>query len=253
MLAQLLAPEAGYESDNENFDCSFLSNPASNDDEGEMLEVDSERIQSGSDEETEPESLPVLEILNRFCLKIREEAMISNKAVERIRSVTVSLLKMTAQQSKAQVSKILRDNGIDPSTMPELQDAFLPSSWEPGSSEFIDHGDYGNCFPNISPREITLGKRRQWKRLKNGRKSRIIEHPEKFYYISLIASLEILLNNQKILDMVAEPKASDPSSSLLCDFIDGTTVQTHELFSLDNNNNNLILIVRKLHVNMIKC
>ena len=153
-----------YESDNENFDCSFLSNPASNDDEAEMLEVDSEGIQSGSDEETEPESLPVLEILNRFCLKIGKEAMISNKAVERIRSVTVSLLKMTAQQSKAQVSKILRDNGIDPSTMPELQDVFLSSSWEPGSSEFLTM-ETGNCFPNISPREITLGKRRQWKRL----------------------------------------------------------------------------------------
>lgn len=39
--------------------------------------------------ETEP--LPILEILDRFCLKVKEEAMISNKAVERIRSVTISL------------------------------------------------------------------------------------------------------------------------------------------------------------------
>lgn len=39
--------------------------------------------------ETEP--LAILEILDRFCLKVKEEAMISNKAVERIRSVTISL------------------------------------------------------------------------------------------------------------------------------------------------------------------
>lgn len=239
MLAQLLAdPEAGSESDDDNFGCSVLPNSASNSDEAEILQGNSEG--SGSGEKTEPHPLPALEILNRFCLKIREEVLLSNKAVERIRIVTVSLLKKTAQQSKYKVNKVLQDNGIDPSTMPELQDAFQPSSWEHGSAELIDHGDYRNCFPNISPGEITLGKRRQWKKLKNG-KRRITEHPEKFYYVSLLASLEILLNNQKILGMVADPKVSAPGSGLLSDVMDGTTVQTHELFSSDPQSLKIIL------------
>ena len=167
VLAHLLAdPETGSESsesDVDNFCSGVLPNSASCSDEGEILEGNSEESDYG--EETEPHPLPALEILNRFCLKIREEALLSNNAVERIRIVTVSLLKKTAQQSKDKVNKVLQDNGRDPSTMPELQDAFQPSSWEHGSAELIDRGDYRNFFPNISPQEITLGKRRQWKKL----------------------------------------------------------------------------------------
>lgn len=242
MLAHLLAdPETGSESsesDVDNFCSGVLPNSASCSDDGEILEGNSEESDYG--EETEPHPLPALEILNRFCLKIREEALLSNNAVERIRIVTVSLLKKTAQQSKDKVNKVLQDNGIDPSTMPELQDAFQPSSWEHGSAELIDRGDYRNFFPNISPQEITLGKKRQWKKLKNG-KRRIAEHPEKFYYVSLLASLEILLNNEKILGMVAEPKVSESKSGLLSDIMDGTTMQTHKLFSSDSQSLKIIL------------
>ena len=92
-----------------------------------------------------------------------EEALLSKKFVERIRIVTVSLLKKTDQQNKYKGNKVLRGSGIDPKTMPELKDASQPSSWEDGSAELIDSGEFNNCFPNTFPREITLGKRRQWK------------------------------------------------------------------------------------------
>lgn len=118
---------------------------------------------SGSGDETEPDPLPPLEILHSFCLKIMEEALLSSKFVERIKIVTVSLLKKTAQQNKCKGNKVLRGSGVDPKTMPELQDAFQPSSREDGSAELIDSGQFNNCFPNTFPREITLGKRRQWK------------------------------------------------------------------------------------------
>ena len=131
MLAQLLAdPETGSESD-DFFCCGTLPNSASYSDEGAILDGNSEGSDCG--EETEPHPPPALEILNRFCLKIREEALLSNNAVERIKIVTVSLLKKTAQQSKYKVNKVLQNNGIDPSTVPELQDAFQPS-WEHGSA-----------------------------------------------------------------------------------------------------------------------
>ena len=105
------------------------------------------------EEEEEPEPLPPLEILNRFCHKIREEALISKRAVERIRSVTVSLLRATAQQSQAQVKKILEGKGIDPNSMPKLQNAFLPSGWEHAAPELNDHGgDYESFLPDISPK-----------------------------------------------------------------------------------------------------
>ena len=83
--------------------------------------------------------------------------------MERIKIVIVSLLKKTAQQNKCKGNKVLRGSGVDPKTMPELQDAFQPSSSEDGSAELIDSGEFNNCFPNTFPREITLGKRRQWK------------------------------------------------------------------------------------------
>ena len=118
---------------------------------------------SGSVSSPEPDPLPALEILHSFCLKIMEEALLSSKFVERIKIVTVSLLKKTAQQNKCKGNKVLRGSGVDPKTMPELQDAFQQSSREDGSAELIDSGEFNNCFPNTFPREITLGKRRQWK------------------------------------------------------------------------------------------
>lgn len=67
-------------------------------------------------------------------------------------------------------------------------------------------------------------------------------HKVSIMCLPLLASLEVLLSNHKILDMVAEPYVSEPHSSLLNDFADGIVVQQHELFSLDHQfKNNLIL------------
>lgn len=229
-IPQQLASENGSGSDDGSLGGGFGNDGA----EGFDLSF------SDSEEEKEPEPLPILDVLNRFCLKVKEEAMISNKAVERIRSVTISLLKTASKQSKAQVTKILQDNGIDPTNISGLQDAFLPVSSEHGSCELNDHGDYSSHFTNIAPREIVLGQRREWKRLKNG-KRRVALIPERFYYVSLLASLEVLLNNQNILDMVAHPKVNKLGSSLLCDFNDGPVVQSHELFATDPQSLKIIL------------
>ena len=51
----------------------------------------------------------------------------------------------------------------------------------------------------------------------------------------------MLLNNRIILDMVAKPNASEPNSSLLCDFANGTLVQTHELISVDHQSLKIVL------------
>ena len=197
---------------------------------------------SDSDRESDSEnsSVPILDILNRFCFKLKEEAMLSSKATERIRTLAISLLKATNLQSKKQVYKILRNHGIDHNGMPELEDVFSPSTWEHGAIELTDSSDFGTCFPNILPKEIKLGTQRAWKNLRNG-KRRIMEHPECFYYVSLLASLEVLLNNQIILDMVAEPRNENQHSSLLCDFNDGSIMKNHELFSTDPQSLKIIL------------
>ena len=184
------------------------------------------------DSEKEYESSPIttLGILNRFCLKIKEEVLISTRAMDRIREVTISLLTSTALQAKRQVFKILQEHGIDSDSIPELDDVFSPGSWQHGSCELSDYGDWENCYPNLSPKEIKLGTRRQWKRFKNG-KYRITQYSERFYYVSLIASLEVLLNNRKILDMVAEPYISEP-----------------QLFSVDRQSLKIILYYDDLDI-----
>lgn len=65
------------ESDDDDFGCSLLPYSGSNSVEAEILEGSSEG--SGSGDETEPDPLPALEILNSFCLKIMEEALLSSK------------------------------------------------------------------------------------------------------------------------------------------------------------------------------
>ena len=89
-----------------------------------------------------------------------------------------------------------------------------------------------NYHPEVQPQDILLGKRRQWKRLPN-KKSRIVQYPERFYYVSLLASIELQLNNQRILDMIADPHINRPGSGLLTDFTDGSLINEHELFSVD--------------------
>ena len=163
--------------------------------------------------DSENSSLLILDILNRFCFKPKEDAMISSKATERIRILAISLLKATNLQSKKEVYKILRNYGTDHNRIPELEDVFSPSTWEHGAIELTDSSDFGTCFPNISPQETKLGTWGAWKNLRNG-KRRIIEHPECFYYVSLVASLEVFLNNQIILHMVAEPRNGEQQSSL---------------------------------------
>ena len=203
--------------------------------------------EENSEEESDSTSLPCLEILNRFCLKIKEEASISSKATERIRAVTISLLRTFNAQSKRHVQKILNDYGIDHNSIPELEDVFSPSSWEDGSAELTDCGDFSSVFPKISPKEIQLGMRQEWKQLRNG-KRRIVQCPERFYYVSLLASLEVLLNNRIILGMVAKPRKEDVHSSLLCDFNNGSIVHNHELFSVDNKSLKILLYYDDLEI-----
>ena len=115
--------------------------------------------------------------------------MISSKATEKIHEVAISLLRASNSQSKYQIYKILYDHVIDHNTKLELEDVFSPSLWGHGSKELADWVDFGRCLPNISPEEINLGTRREWRQLRNG-KRRVMESPENFYYASLLASLE---------------------------------------------------------------
>lgn len=95
MLVYLLVDfEIGLESlesDVDNFCFGVLLNLVSCSDDGEILEGNSEELDYG--EEIEFYLFFVLEILNRFCLKIREEVLLSNNVVERIRIVIVLFLK----------------------------------------------------------------------------------------------------------------------------------------------------------------
>ena len=202
-------------------------------------------VDSGSDCIYEP--IPALEMLNRYCLKVKEEAMVSTKTMESIRQVTISLMKAASSQCQRQVHEVLEKYGVDPSSMPELQDAFTTGQWVHGSPE-LNNGDFmKNNFPHLAPKEILLGKRRQWRRLQN-KKSRIVEVPERFYYVSLLASIEAQLSNKLILDMVADPSSSQLENGLLCDFIDGSLVNEHELFSCDPQSLKVILYYDDLEI-----
>ena len=190
--------------------------------------------------EYEYESVPLVEILNRYCLKVKEEAMVSAKTMESIREVTISLMKAQTSQCQRHVHKVLEKHGVDPSSMPELEDAFTPLQWIHDSPELNDRNFMKTKFPKMTPREIVLGKRRQWKRLAN-KKSRILEVPERFYYVSLLASIEAQLRNRRILDMVAERDTNKQQNGLLCDFNDGSLMTEHELFSCDPQSLKIIL------------
>ena len=65
--------------------------------------------------EYEYESVPLVEILNRYCLKVKEEAMVSTKTMESIREATISLIKAQTSQCHRHVHNVLEKHGVDPS------------------------------------------------------------------------------------------------------------------------------------------
>ena len=99
-------------SEHSDFNERALSpNGIDNSTHSENLDCDVNHDNDGDDvvdleEENCSELVPVLEMLNRYCSKVKEEATISSKATERIKEVT-------ALQTKIQVSNILRNYGID--------------------------------------------------------------------------------------------------------------------------------------------
>ena len=208
--------------------CPFAEQP-------DNIATDSDSDDPNSDDE----SLTALELLNSYCLKVKEEAMVSAKTMSTIEQVTLSLMKATTTHCERQVHRVLRRYGIDPSSMPELDDAFESGHWDHSSPELNWNMSMKNFYPDVQPQQILLGKRRQWKRLPN-KKSKIVEYPERFYYISLLASTEIQLNNKRILDMVADPQINQ-DGGLLTDFIDGSFMDEHELFSIDSRSLKIIL------------
>lgn len=164
-----------------------------------------------------------------------------------MRQVTVSLLKATANQCQRQVNGVLQSYGVDPSHMPELEDAFQPAHWIHDFPELNDDNVALHHFSDISPRERVLGKRRQWKRLPN-RKGKVVQYPEKLYYVSLLASLEVQFNNPKILQMVAEQGNNQSCSALLSDVTHGALFVKHELFSCDPHRLKIILYYDDLEI-----
>ena len=158
------------------------SSEASNDDLGVVIS-DDELFDScaedlDNEDEGTNESLTALETLNRYCLKVKEEAMVSTRSMKLIRQVTICLMRATANQCQRQVNGVLQSYGVDPSHMSELEDAFELAHWIHDSPELNDDNVALHHFPGISPREIALGKRKQWKRLPN-RKAKIVQYPEK--------------------------------------------------------------------------
>ena len=145
--------------------------------------------------------------------------------------MTLSLLRAIAVQAKIQVSNILRNYGVDFISLPALENVFPPYLLEHGAPELIARAGLGSEFENLSPTDIKVGRRRQWKKLKNG-KCVIVEYEERYYYVSLLASLAALLSNRNIFDMVANQQEPERHFSLLHDFSNGTVLQDHPFFSI---------------------
>lgn len=111
-----------------------------------------------SDHDTDYGSLPALEILNRYCLKVKEEAMVSAKTMSSIKQVTISLMKATTAQCERQVHRVLHRYGIDPASRPELDDAFESGLWDHDSPDLNINVSMRNYHPEVQPRQILLGK-----------------------------------------------------------------------------------------------
>lgn len=130
--------------------CPFAEQP-------DNIAADSDSDDPNSDDE----SLTALELLNRYCLKVKEEAMVSAKTMSTIKQVTISLMKATTTQCERQVHRVLWRYGIDPSSMPELDNAFESGHWDHSSPELNSNVSMKNFYPYVQPQQILLGKRRQ--------------------------------------------------------------------------------------------
>jgi len=123
-LARMMLP-ATFEDNND--DATEQSDKC--DDSDSDNPVHDKPLSDGTDSDCSVDELDstvsVFEILNRYCLKVKEEAMVSSKTMESVRQVTISLMKAQSNQCQRQVYKVLEKHGVDPASMPELEDAFF--------------------------------------------------------------------------------------------------------------------------------
>ena len=163
--------------------------------------------------------------------------------------MTPSLLRAIALQPKIQVSNIPRNYGVDFISLPALENLFPPYLLEHGAPELLARAGLGSEFENLSPTDIEVGRRRQWKKLKNGKRV-IVEYKERYYYVSLLASLAAPLSKRNIFDMVANQQEPERHFSLLHDFSNGTVLQDHPFFSIDHKRLTIIFYYDDVELTM---
>lgn len=74
-----------------------------------------------------------------------------------------------------------------------------------------------------------------------------MEVSERLYYVSLLASIEAQLSNNRFVDMVAETATNEQQNGLLIDF-NGSLMSKHELFSCDPHSLKIILYYDDLEI-----
>ncbi|KAK2552221.1 hypothetical protein P5673_026746 [Acropora cervicornis] len=194
------------------------------------------------------ESLDVL--TRKFLCKIRGENRLTGKAVQNIAVATGHFMKQMLANVERNVGDILQNADIgNEEDLENIARVFDDTAKKvellrtPLSETFSNRSSYCGLH-KIEPVKHVFGNI-----VRRGKKMRIVEVEDTFYYISVLKTIQVQLGCSKLLDIVLAGPKKSANHSILEDFSDGTFFQNHELFS--NNDSALLLLLYYDDVNFI--
>lgn len=126
-------------------------------------------------------------------------------------------------------------------TLDNFQDPFSIMA-----TTYMQDSTIQKLFNPVKPEEIVISQRVC--RVKKGQSRVLAIKNKSFYYIPLIKSLEQLLSNSRIFDMINTAPQSCHKDGFLYDIIDGSLFKSHPLFSIQPSAFQVILYTDEIEI-----
>lgn len=114
------------------------------------------------------------------------------------------------------------------------------------ATTYMQDSTFQKLFNPVKPEEIVMSQRVC--RVKKGQSRVLAIKNKSFYYIPLIKSLEQLLSNSRIFDMINTTPQSCNKDGFLYDIIDGSLFKSHPLFSTKPSALQVILYTDEIEI-----
>ncbi|XP_041868098.1 uncharacterized protein LOC121656927 [Melanotaenia boesemani] len=193
---------------------------------------DSQTSHTDDQEEASTSSENLIRHAAAFTINIRERCQLSQRStniivsrVQRYQAVLLSTMRDTMKsifERHSDSMEQLREDAL--AKLDNFQDPFSVMA-----TTYIQNNTIQRHFSPVKPEEVIMCQKIC--RVKKGQSRVLAIRNRSFYYIPLIKSLEQLLSNSRIFNMINTAPQNCQKDGFLYDIVDGSLFKSHPLFS----------------------